>query len=98
MHRDIVNIYCFQFWFSRSYGVEAPINFDKTRLEGLVAEYVNWNVNVPTEQLPEEGNQCVIKPGDVNLLLRSFQQRNGHPNMRSQERHIIVISLLRWMV
>jgi hypothetical protein len=49
-------------------------NFDKTKLEGLFAEYVNWNVNVPTDQLPEEGNQCVIKPGDVNFLLDPFSK------------------------
>ena len=39
------------------------VNFDDTSLQKLLAEYYNWNVNVPTEQLPEEGNQCVIKSG-----------------------------------
>ena len=37
------------------------VNFDDTSLQKLLAEYYNWNVNVPTEQLPEEGNQCLIK-------------------------------------
>lgn len=59
----------------KSYGTEkTPVNFDKTGLEGLFAEYVNWNVNLPTTQLPEEGNQCVIKRGEVNFLLDPFSK------------------------
>ena len=50
------------------------VNFDETSLQKLLAEYYNWNVNVPTEQLPEEGNQCVIKPGPVNFLLDPFSK------------------------
>jgi hypothetical protein len=50
------------------------VNFDNTSLQKLLAEYYNWNVNVPTEQLPEEGNQCVIKPGLVNFLLDPFSK------------------------
>jgi hypothetical protein len=58
-----------------SYGTDnTSVNFDKTRLEGLFAEYVNWNVNLPTAQLPEEGNQCLVKPGDVNFLLDPFSK------------------------
>jgi hypothetical protein len=50
------------------------VNFDDTSLQKLLAEYYNWNPNVPTEQLPEEGNQCVIKPGPVNFLLDPFSK------------------------
>jgi hypothetical protein len=50
------------------------VNADDTSLQKLLAEYVNWNANVPTEQLPEEGNQCVIKPGPVYLLLDPFSK------------------------
>ena len=50
------------------------VNFDDTSLQKLLAEYYNWNVNVPTEQLPEEGNQCLIKPGPVNFLLDPFSK------------------------
>ena len=50
------------------------VNIDDTSLQKLLAEYYNWNVNVPTEQLPEEGNQCVIKPGPVNFLLDPFSK------------------------
>ena len=32
------------------------INAGDERLQKLLAEYANWNANVPTEQLPEEGN------------------------------------------
>jgi hypothetical protein len=49
-------------------------NIDDSRLEELLAEYQNWNVNVPTEQLPEEGNQCVIKTGSVIFLLDPFSK------------------------
>ena len=49
-------------------------NFDDTSLQKLLAEYYNWNVNVPSEELPEEGNQCVIKPGSVNFLLDPFSK------------------------
>jgi hypothetical protein len=50
------------------------VNFNDTSLQKLITEYVNWNVNVPTEQLPEEGNQCVIKPGPAYLLLDPFSK------------------------
>jgi len=54
--------------------VLSSVNEDDARLENLLAEYVNWNVNVPTEQLPEEGNQCLIKTGSVILLLDPFSK------------------------
>jgi hypothetical protein len=50
------------------------VNFNDTSLQKLLAEYYNWNVNLPTEQLPEEGNQCVIKLGPVNFLLDPFSK------------------------
>ena len=50
------------------------VNANETRLQKLLAEYYNWNVNVPTDQLPEEGNQCVIKSGAVNFLLDPFSK------------------------
>jgi hypothetical protein len=50
------------------------VNLDDTSLQKLMKEYVNWNSNVPTEQLPEEGSQCLIKPGQVNLLLDPFSK------------------------
>jgi hypothetical protein len=50
------------------------VNFNDTSLQKLLAEYYNWNVNLPTAQLPEEGNQCVIKPGPVNFLLDPFSK------------------------
>jgi hypothetical protein len=50
------------------------VNADDKSLQKLLAEYYNWNVNVPTEQLPEEGNQCAIKPGPVNFLLDPFSK------------------------
>ena len=63
------------FGFFKSYGVDkVSVNFEKSRLDGLLAEYNNWNINLPTERLPEEGNQCVIKPGEVNLLLDPFSK------------------------
>jgi hypothetical protein len=60
--------------FKASGVVSTSVNDDNTRLEKLLAEYVNWNVNVPTEQLPEEGNQCLIKTGPVILLLDPFSK------------------------
>jgi hypothetical protein len=63
------------FGISKAFGIgNASATFDKAKLEGLIADYVNWNVNVPTEQLPEEGSQCVIKSGEVNLLLDPFSK------------------------
>jgi hypothetical protein len=50
------------------------VNFDETSLQKLVAEFYNWNVNIPTEQLPEEGNQCLIKAGPVNFLIDPFSK------------------------
>jgi hypothetical protein len=50
------------------------VNADDRSLQKLLAEYYNWNPNVPTEQLPEEGNQCVLKPGPVNFLLDPFSK------------------------
>lgn len=58
--------------FNSSY--KSYAEFDKKGLEQLLAEYVNWNVNVPADELPEEGNNCVIKAGDVNLLLDPFSK------------------------
>ena len=55
---------------SKSFGQTEE--FDKKGLEQLDAEYVNWNVNVATEELPEEGNNCLIKAGEVNFLLDPF--------------------------
>lgn len=63
------------FGIFKAFGIgNASATFDKAKLEGLIADYVNWNVNVPTEQLPEEGSQCVIKSGEVNLLLDPFSK------------------------
>ena len=50
------------------------VNTEDEKLQKLLAEYYNWNGNIPTEQLPEEGNQCVIKPGPVNFLLDPFSK------------------------
>jgi len=50
------------------------LNADDSSLQKLLAEYYNWNPNIPTEQLPEEGNQCVLKPGPVNFLLDPFSK------------------------
>ena len=50
------------------------VNTENEKLQKLLAEYYNWNGNIPTEQLPEEGNQCVIKPGPVNFLLDPFSK------------------------
>ena len=50
------------------------VNFDDTSQQRLLAEFANWNVNLPTEQLPEEGNQCLIKPGPVYFLLDPFSK------------------------
>jgi hypothetical protein len=50
------------------------VNAGDASLQKLLAEYANWNVNVPSEELPEEGNQCVIKPGQVYLLLDPFSK------------------------
>ena len=59
----------------KAFGAVLPsVSEDNTKLENLLAEYVNWNVNVPTEQLPEEGNQCTIKAGAVILLLDPFSK------------------------
>jgi hypothetical protein len=59
----------------KSNGTEnATVNLDDTNLQKLMAEYVNWNANLPTEQLPEEGNHCLIKPGPVYLLLDPFSK------------------------
>ena len=70
----------------KSYGAVANANatqiFDDAKLQKLLTEYVNWNVNVPTEELPEEGNNCVIKPGAVNLLLDPFSKGTVGPNLR----------------
>jgi hypothetical protein len=52
----------------------SSVNDNSIRLEKLLAEYVNWDVNVPTEQLPEEGNQCVMKTGSMILLLDPFSK------------------------
>jgi hypothetical protein len=52
-------------------------NIDETRLKQLDAEYVNWNVNLPTEQLPEGGNECTIKldtTGSVYFLVDPFSK------------------------
>lgn len=59
----------------KSYGADqTSVNIDESKLVDLGAEYVNWNVNVPTEQLPEEGNNCLIKTGSVNFLLDPFSK------------------------
>jgi hypothetical protein len=62
------------FSFKLNGAENTSINFDNTTLQKLMGEYVNFNVNVPTEQLPEEGNQCLIKPGPVYLLLDPFSK------------------------
>jgi hypothetical protein len=53
---------------------KTAVNFDDTTLQKLLAEHYNWNANLPTAQLPEEGNQCVIKPGPVNFFLDPFSK------------------------
>ena len=50
------------------------VNADDISLQKLLAEFYNWSVNIPTEQLPEEGNQCLIKPGPVNFLVDPFSK------------------------
>jgi hypothetical protein len=60
--------------FKLSGAEDAIVNFDNATLQKLMGEYVNFNVNVPTEQLPEEGNQCLIKPGPVYFLLDPFSK------------------------
>jgi hypothetical protein len=55
-------------------GNNTAVSFDDKSLQKLMEQYVNWNVNVPTEQLPEEGNHCVVKPGQVYLLLDPFSK------------------------
>jgi hypothetical protein len=50
------------------------VNYDDTSLQKLLAEFYNWNANVPTEQLPEEGNQCLIKTDPINFLLDPFSK------------------------
>lgn len=52
----------------------SAVNFDDTSLQKLLAEYYNWNINLPTEELPEEGNHCVIEAGPVNFLLDPFSK------------------------
>ena len=46
--------------------------FDKTKLQRLDEEFVNWNINTPNDRAAEEGNNCLIKQGEVNLLLDPF--------------------------
>jgi hypothetical protein len=59
----------------KSYGIDnTSIIADQNTLERLLAEYVNWNANIPTEQLPEEGNQCLIREGSTILLLDPFSK------------------------
>src|SRR5215217_2641105 len=59
----------------KSFGADmSSANVDDSKLEQLLAEYQNWNVNVPTEQLPEEGNQCLIKTNSVIFLLDPFSK------------------------
>ena len=52
----------------------SSVNVDDSRLEELLAEYQNWSVNLPTEQLPEEGNQCLIKTDSIIFLLDPFSK------------------------
>jgi hypothetical protein len=62
------------FSFKLSGAENTAINFDNATLQKLMGDYVHFNVNVPTEQLPEEGNQCLIKPGPVYFLLDPFSK------------------------
>jgi hypothetical protein len=60
----------------KSFGADMPSgNLDENRLEELLAEYQIWNANLPTEQLPEEGNQCLIKTGSVIFLLDPVKEQ-----------------------
>jgi hypothetical protein len=60
---------------SKSFGADmSSVNVDDSRLEELLAEYQNWSVNLPTEQLPEEGNQCLIKTDSIIFLLDPFSK------------------------
>jgi len=52
----------------------SSVNVDESGLEELLAEYQNWSVNLPTEQLPEEGNQCLIKTDSIIFLLDPFSK------------------------
>jgi hypothetical protein len=59
----------------KSFGADmSSANVDDSKLEQLLAEYQNWDTNVPTEQLPEEGNQCLIKTDSVIFLLDPFSK------------------------
>jgi hypothetical protein len=54
----------------KSFGADmSSANFDDSKLEELLDEYQNWNVNLPTEQLPEEGNQCLNNKTDSIIFL-----------------------------
>ena len=70
------------------------VNADDTSLQKLLAEYYNWNVNVPAEQLPEEGNQCVIKPGPINFLLDPFSKGTVSQTCDIKAREPLILSIL----
>lgn len=47
------------------------------RLQKLLAEYVNWDLNLSDKQMPASNasaKQCVIKPGSVNFLADPFSR------------------------
>jgi hypothetical protein len=48
------------------------VHVDDSRLEKLLADYENWAINVATEQLPSEGNNCLMKTGSVIFLWTPF--------------------------
>jgi hypothetical protein len=48
------------------------VNFDETSLQKLLVEFNDWAINLPTEQLPSEGNQCLMKTGSVIILYSPF--------------------------
>ena len=48
------------------------VNVDDNRLQKLLVEFNNWAINLRTDQLPPEGNQCVMKTDSAILLWSAF--------------------------
>jgi len=51
------------------------VNVANNPLEKVLDEFMNWAINVPTEQLPTEGNQCLMRSGSVILLWSAFGEK-----------------------
>lgn len=62
----------------QSYGADTTAaKMDGSTLEELLAEYVNWSANVPSEELPGQdnvGSPCIINKGSVIFLLDPFSK------------------------